>query len=690
MKLRQTPSRDELQAFLDYGDRVVDGDTTPPTTDLESTFLRVQRAMRADHRVPGTMPDHLRMRAWEDIMQNSAAIPTGRAAGHPGHQRRSPSFPSVPLPRMAWTGAANIALALLVVIAGFGAWRAFDGGFDGGNNPAPSEGRYAQAPMTPVPMATATVEPDVMPISACEVSGNIPIFTAVEHTAYEGTALYLWKEQSLGQWATGDLVLRCAGEDDVVLASDVYSAAPGPMEGVVSLYRYPNPASAPEYGVTTYVDIVTGESISFGAATESMTLANGPTEYGRSPWVIGLSADEPDGLEIGDLRTMETRPISGFSNVVPSERNAPWAIASEDTIVVGFRYPYGIESRDGTIIRGDEMPGDILVIRGDFTNAHWIDIPDELTSIKEAWLSPSGEYLAVANYSGDSFMDEQRSYAILSTEDGHLMAQSAESARYDNASVSWVQDGTAIVFAEQHALKMLPAEDGAPAETLLETEGDIYAPRATYDTSTVVVQEYPTQDESGNAIGGANAAHIVDTVAGQSVSIEGQDVNGMISWIPSVNTLAMVIPDSSEPETTTLSFYDAVTGQHIQDIEGVPYPYPTGPAGMPLIGKSSIATTPDGNTTLLTIGSQHMYLTEVVDGESQVLQLPTLPEPYHEYNSTVSVLLSDDGSMVSIIRPNDEAQTRFVMDLTDGISEWVEIPTEESSSSPHVWFVSAP
>lgn len=155
MKLRHTPSRDEQQAFLDYGDRIVDGDTPPPINDLESTFLRVQSAMRADQRVPGVMPDHLRMRAWEEIMQNAATIPSGRAAGRPGTRQQPRSFAPAPLPRMAWSGAANIALALLVVVAGFGAWRVFDSGIGGGGD-APDNARpthFAAQPLsgTPVP-----------------------------------------------------------------------------------------------------------------------------------------------------------------------------------------------------------------------------------------------------------------------------------------------------------------------------------------------------------------------------------------------------------------------------------------------------------------------------------------------------------------------------------------------------------
>lgn len=587
---------------------------------------------------------------------------------------------------------ANAVLAVLLVVAGFGAWRVIDGGMTGGGNgPAPSEGHYAFAPTTPVAKESTPEWARTEPISACDFSGPIPIFTSVQYSKYKDTALYLWKDQSPSQWATGDLILRCAGEDDTVLASDVYTAAPGPMDGIVSLHQYPDPATAPDNSVTTHLDLTTGESVTFGSSNVNMMLANGGTDYIRSEWILGVSVEDPAVLQVANLETMETREISEFTEVIPSDRSEPWSVASGDTMVVGFRYPYSVESTEGgAVVTGSALPGDMLILSGGFDDSRWISIPDELAAIKEAWLSPNGDYLAVATYTGD-VMEGQRSYAIVSTADGRLVSQSEDMPQWDNASVSWVQDGSAIVFAEQHALKMLPAEDGASSEILLETEGDLYAPRTTYDTATVVVQEVPVQDEAGNAVAGAYAAHIVDTMTGETVSIQGRDVNGMITWIPMVNTLAMVIPDASEPESTTLSFYDAVTGEHLEDVEGVPYPFTTTPGSMPLIGKASIATTPDASGTLLTIGSQYIFLTEVVDGQATVRHVPALPEPYSEYNSTVTVDISDDGTLASVIRGNDEARIRFVLDLSNLDAGWIEIPTEQGTSySPFVSFVTSP
>jgi hypothetical protein len=676
MKFRHTPSRDEQQAFLDYGDRVVDGDTTPPTSDLESTFLRVQRAMRSSAAASNTMPDHLRMRAWEDVMQNTAIAPA-RGSTRPVNRPRT--IPAVPLSRMAWTGAANIALAILVVIAGFGAWRAFDSGIGGGgNDSAPSEGRYAQAPTTPVPMSTAETHVAAEPISSCDFSENMPIVTAVEYTEYKGTALYLWKGQSSTDYTVGDLVLRCAGEpEDVVLAENVAAASPGPIAGTVQLHRYPDPSTAPEGAVTTYLDVVTGESVTL--PTQQLLLTH--VEGNWSQWITAIDNEKPDDLIIANLVSMESRTLSELTGVTMNGIGTVTTVATGNTVVV--------LSRTGTLEGVSDLPGEALVIRSDFSNIRWIDLPEESGTIENAWLSPDGDHLAVSTAKGGQF-DRDVTYSILSTEDGQLVSQSEPFEEMANHSVSWIQDGAAIVFSEQHTLRLLPAQEGASTSTLLVTEGELWAPRTTHDPATVTVQEVPMQDDDANAIAGSYATHIVNVESAEMTTLEGRDVNSAISWFTSSTSLAMVMPDEAEPETTSMVFHDPVTGNPILEVEEIPYPFRTGPQNPMLIGKSAFYTTPDGDTTLLTIGSQFMFLSRIVDGQTEVRQLPTLPEPYTDHNSGLSVIVSDDGGMASIIRSQDEAQIRFILDLTHPEAEWLEVPTEEVNTSPNVTFVQAP
>lgn len=675
MKIRRPSSHHDAHALLDYGDRIVDGDTAPPTSDLESTFLRVQHAMRAGQPVPDAMPDHLRMRAWEDIMQNTAAIPGERES----NRTRQRPFHAGALPRMGWTNAANVALAVLIVIAGFGAWRAFDDEMTGGvNSLGSSGGRYAVAPMTPVSIETATAHMATEPISSCDFSQSVPIFTAVEYTQYKGTALYLWKEQSIAEYPVGDLTLRCAGEpDDLVLATNVAAASPGPIAGTVQLHRFPDPSTAPEGAVTIFLNIITGESVTL--PTQQVLLTH--VEGNRSRWVAAIDNENPDDLVIADLSTMESRTVSDLTGVPMDGLSQITTVATGDTLVV--------LSRTGSLQGESDLPGEALVLGSDFSDMHRIDLPDEIGTIENAWLSPNGSHLAVSTAEGTKF-DRNVTYSILNIEDGHLVAQSEPFQETANQKLSWVQGGTAIVFSEQHALRLLPAEEGALAATLLTTEGELWAPRTTYDPATITVQEVPMQDDGGNAIAGSYAAHIVNVDSGETTTIDGRDVNSVISWFTNSTSLAMVMPDESEPETTSIAFHDPVTGNQILGVDEIPYPFRTGPENPVLIGKSAFYTTPDGNTTLLTVGSQFMYLSRIVDGQTEVRQLPTLPEPYSGTNSGLSVMLSEDGTMASIIRSQDEAQIRFILDLTAPDAQWLEIPTEEINMSPNVTFVQTP
>lgn len=72
-RIETDPSRDAEQLFLDFGDRILDGEIVPPTNDLEATFLRVHRAPRANDAVSANTPFSLTARMRKPIVQNKDA-----------------------------------------------------------------------------------------------------------------------------------------------------------------------------------------------------------------------------------------------------------------------------------------------------------------------------------------------------------------------------------------------------------------------------------------------------------------------------------------------------------------------------------------------------------------------------------------------------------------------------------------
>ena len=167
-------------------------------------------------------------------MQNTAAIP-GRRESNRTRQRASSTL----VHYLEWDGRAprTSPSPSSIVIAGFGAWRAYDSGTGGGEIkiPVASEGRYAQAPMTPVPIASAGASSAVAPITACDVSGNILILKdlAKGPSPAPGTSIYTVRYDSGLEDSGSDLMIGCESEESTLLASNVLDVTRGPWPGTL-------------------------------------------------------------------------------------------------------------------------------------------------------------------------------------------------------------------------------------------------------------------------------------------------------------------------------------------------------------------------------------------------------------------------------------------------------------------------
>jgi hypothetical protein len=685
MKLRHTPSRDEQQAFLDYGDRVVDGDTSTPTNDLESTFLRVQRAMRTHEATSRDMPDHLRMRAWEDIMQNTAAIPTGKAAGRPGNKTHPRSFPSVPPPRMAWSGAASIALAVLVVIAGFGAWRAFDGGMgDGGNGPAPSGGHYAQAPMTPVPMASAEVSQAGASITSCDLSGDIPIVKDLAQNASPigGTSIYTVRHDRGLAEARSDLMIGCEGEDSAVLATDVIDVWAGPWPGTVSIATLPEGTEDPALQHTGYVDFVTGRSVSFAPwSNESAVFSGGNVD--RTPWRFGPMKGDPGAVLIADLRTMESQSLSELSGgTLPENAMLVQSPPADDgSMVLGFAHPHSENVRGGELMAGTDLPGDLLVLGSSFDDVTWISLPESLSGIQSMWLSPHGTHVAVATMRTDEDgIKDSYDYAIVDLTDGALIAQSEPIPYMDNPFVAWVQDGTAIAFTAKSTVLLLSVDGGGQARTVFEAEQQLMTLNTTWNDNVVTVT---MRDDHGSDADPTSTdrdvVYSVNLETGDSHEFAGMDASSSVGWITDAGALVMYDWDDEYPDSVDYRVFDPVTGERIGSIEGAPSVQPK-PRVLPTMGRNSVTISEGGKVEVIALGTQHIY---AFQGGPEGMEMRRIDSPeglLSEIFLTGNVYLSPDGSMLALNGEEDEGRVHYLMALNDPDAEWLAYTPETVGS----------
>lgn len=657
MKFRHTPSRDEQQAFLDYGDRVVDGDTTPPTSDLESTFLRVQRAMRSSAAASDTMPDHLRMHAWEDIMRNTAIIPTGRAAGQPGNHKQPRSFLPVPLPRMAWSGAANIALALLVVIAGFGAWRASDGGFGGGgNSPAPSEGRYAQMPMTPVPMATAETDETG---TGCTFGQSVPLYQGVDTPPADGTAVYLT--------TSGDLVLHCDGEpEDTPLASEVQLAIPYGVPNVVEVVT----GSDGDWA-TFYLNVVTGEQMEVDKTgfTSYLGHANQSQRF-----LVAPAPDDPFSWGVYDLETMTPASLNEITGgTFPTNGHLSVSIPDGGTSMAFAMGAY--ESEGSAHIAGDKSGAgnDIAIVHEDLATVTWMTIPGDFPPVSNISISEDGATLAIISNPFNS-MDEG---AANSTMIGLIdVATNQELARTEPFTAphgpffTWIEDGDAIAYTSENTVYRLATETGATATTLYESDSTVYLFEQIPTPNIVHVhEEGATEDEVDTLI-------VIDTISGEVTPLEGQawspGSSPVMPWRTSLAPIVMVMDE--EDRTGSWNIVHPETGESIMTAESALATSPVeDEEGVIWLQQIRIVAT-DEPISAVRISDGRIVVFDLSTDESEITEV-MLPENIEaDGYKTRTVSLAPDGSALIVEAKLDDASRFWSLDLTTEDAEWMQLP----------------
>ncbi len=659
MKIRRPSSHHDAQALLDYGDRIVDGDTTPPTSDLESTYLRVQRAMRANQSVPGSMPDHLRMRAWENVMQNTAIAPA-RGSTRPGNRYRA--IPGAPLSRMAWTGAANIALAvLLVVLAGLGVWRAFDGGFGGGGNgPAPSEGRYAQAPMTPVPEATALAGNAA---TSCDFGAEVPVYNGVFEPPVDGTVLYVTTSH--------ELKMHCAEErEDIVLADDVDHATATHWPGVVNL----GIGADATFPAPVFLNVLTNERIEYGRENSAMTRQGTMYATLRSPFVVTAMPDDPSTWALTDLRSMSTRSLSDLAGV-EWPRNSDVYVAengTQGTYSISVFNP-SLTLEDGpALLQADGFPGEIMLISGSLDNVSWIDVPDDLTSPYSVHISPDGEHIAVVDMPRPQ-SPGKATIAILRTSDGAEVTRTDEFNHSQMPDIFWVNDGNALVYAQSGSVMTLQAEEGSAPQALLESDERLFDLRATNDPDVLTVSE--SGASSGEWRGESDRVYAINTRTDDVEAFEGRVWQPGTYTHPALRTQSVtILVDDESGQDGSTTVIDPATGETLLDLPFMPI---TGGNSSERFPNDSLALSINRGTTAFTIREQETLIVINVSGDgsgAREIPFPDFTPPDEDWSTQVD--FSPDGTYLLFSIYNESVNTLWVMDLDASGAMWKEVPGE--------------
>ncbi len=660
MKRYSKASRDEQQAFLEYGDRVIDGDTTPPPSDLESTYMRVQRAMRSNADVSRDMPDHLKMRAWEDIMETAAA-----PAMRPPIGRRKPVHrTSTPLFRMGWTGMANAALAVLVVIAGFGAWRVFVGDVDGGgNSPAPSEGRYAQAPMTPVPMATAeTVE------GACDFSTSIPLYQNIDTVPSDATALYITSD--------GRAMLHCEGQaEDTLLASDVTYAQPSyGVPNVVQLH-----VGTGDEATLIYLNVATNDQmqVDMKGATSYLGHMNQSQRFH-----IGPAPNDPFSWGVYDIETMTSVSLNELTGATFTTNGHMSVSIPEGGVAMAFAMGSYRTEGSANIVGDKGGTGDIVVVNKTLDEAIWVTIPDDFPLVTRISISNDGSKLALVSNPYSPMEAESVNGSMISIVDvasGEEIARTAPFTAPNGAFFTWVEDGAAVIYASDSAVYRLPAEADATPSILYESDTALRYIDAVMGPNIVLVQEEITPG------GRESRVIMLTTNTGEVAPFEGNPWSpGTTSFIPFHYQLAPIVLEAQGQGTGSWSIVDPRTGKTILSTDSdlsTESVVENEDSTIRLQQARIVAA--DAPVSAVLPGDGRIVIVDLSDEEAAVTEVAMPADIEADGYRVGAVSLAPDGSAIIVETTYGEAARYWTLDLSDDDADWVQLPAGAAVSYLH-------
>ncbi len=648
---------------------------------------RVERSEAADSGGAALDPT-----LWEQIMaRTSPAQPAAAtAAGHSGisgsipssRSRSAASPPRIRPPRLYGQMLANATLALIVVLTAFGAWTVYDR-------------VLAPPPVTPestvpgVAMQPATPEatesdtqidaPPVIttpePAFACDFTRDMPIFQQVDESPIDGTALLVT--------TTGELVLSCPEEPEpIVLATNVGQASPAQWPGIVYTA---SPYDEGEMPDVVYVNAFIGETVEVGVYMSESSTGTNPE---GSPWHLAPAVDDTSAWAITDLRTMENRLLSSFTEAPESfpPGTAMITSASGDTVVVGIRTENGIGG-EGYLFDAEGLPGTLLVIAGSLDNAHWIDVPEDLASTRHMELSPDGQFLALKSNDGQASFDGTITYTIIRVSDGVEVARS-EGIEDFSSEMRWVQDGVALAYTNTNSLMLLTTDGSESPLTLLESPYPLSNLYTTYDSDVILArQQQPEEVATETPELVQPLTYSVNTVTGESIEILGADASINMSPYEQVSRFMVMVDDYvRDGEPHTYRVIDPVTGEQTGEIADVVLPI--GQGGYPSLGRFSIASTADGSTEVLGFSPATLWLM-TMDGDSPVVrQIASPPGREDATQGMVNLFLSPDGWTLSLTVDGDESRTRWLLPLDAEPDSWVEVPSTVPGSDPgYIFFV---
>ncbi|MCC6944194.1 MAG: hypothetical protein IT335_06430, partial [Thermomicrobiales bacterium] len=538
----------------------------------------------------------------------------------------------------------------------------------------------------------APTQPGAAITTNCDLTGDIPIVTQLSpgDSPLTQTALYLVQADQGGTDPRGTLTVECEGEDRIVLAENVISAWQGPWPGIASFAVLPPEVDDPAQQQSGFIDVATGRTLLFGPGGQSEMVSDRFSADG-SPWVAGPSVDDPATALLADLRTFEAR---SFADVIGMPLpGAPLLVsnpADDGTLAIGFARTGSIDARGGVYTSDVEGPDGVLVLGASFDDIDWISSPETLPFISPLAVSPDGSMLAAVS-SGEGDTLSSYTFGLIDLSNGEVTAASEAVPYTGTPRILWVEDGASAVYLSGSTLQKLDVAGPGGPTTVFDAGEQLESVRKTWSPNVVVVEE--RQDHGSDATADQTAQDIVysvDLATGETQEFAGIDVSGMIGWLPDSGALVMYEWLDTAAELATYAVFDPVSGERIGEIKDAPSFQFEVQSRSIVIGRDSVSISANGHVEVASLGTQHIYLF-AVDGDTMSMrQVPSPEGLLSEIALTANVYLSPDGSQLSLTGEGDEGRTRYLIDLTDPDSGWIEIPSSGVGGPGPIGFMPGP
>lgn len=534
--------------------------------------------------------------------------------GVPLRLRRPPVLTTAPPWRNYMYAAATIALALAIAFGGYFTTRQ-------DSPPSPTD-------VPEVVLGLAGQDSTATASETCELGASIPVIKGVETSPVDGAALLLTP--------SGDLILDCAGEQDI-LATGIEQVQPQSWPGIVSTF---------DGETSTYLNIATGDSYE----SEDLTHINrqrsiGPiTARSTTQLIIVPATGSPTDAAILDLATLEEEQLfDSNSNPIPIA-NIPATTSNErgDCIVLAY-------SVHNTRMNSDYLGGFVVFdADGETQNVNSLDL--QMPVPREIATSPDCDQIASASFQGQQ-MEGTTTFTIQHINGNNSIVLPMETGDL-LTEMLWLKSGEGIIFGAGENLMLWEAPfDSSEPITLHEgiVFDDISLTRDP-DIVTAIGMSY-----GGGPDSVPQRTLIVDTSNQDVTELKGNYVLRQRRLQPQEHNVLLVQDSQGHA-------YDAVSGEPLGQMDGdvemsqsfiqVPI-QPLSSAQLGIVG-----TAPDDMWRILDSDGQPIF---------EKIDLP----PDSQLQGHPMISMSHDGWV--FISQGWDWQTGWMKDLDDPDAEWLEI-----------------